>query len=132
MQKLFLFFIFFTFCQFVHAQDLKGKWVNLSFTGEENSAYEFLDNQIVKMYYGGMEIKTEEPVKYKITDKGEYFVLEMSFKNKLNGRNDNLIGRLEFQSDDVIEMEFWSRSKAPGDLEFTEESVTYVKQEGKE
>jgi hypothetical protein len=127
MKKILLALAFTLSLSAVDAQELEGRWVNLGLTGEENSAYSFLEGNIIKMYYGGMEIPTKEPVKYTIAEEEGYYRLEMAFFNKMNSRSENLVGRLEFLSEDEIKLEFWQRQKAPAKFEFTEEATVYTR-----
>jgi len=128
MQKLWITALLFFVFQLVQAQDLEGKWADISFLGEVNSAYEFLEDKRVKMYYAETEVPTKEPIHYELTEKDGYYLIEMAFVNMMNGRSEDLVGRLEFISKSAIKMEFWSRGKAPEGLEFTEEAITYQKQ----
>lgn len=129
MKKV-LFFIALIFgLQHVSAQELEGKWVNSSFTGEENAAYEFEEGNIMKMYFAGEEIPTAVPIEYDLTEKDEYFLITTSFYNKMNGRSENLIGKLKFLSDDQIKLEFWEKGKAPEEFRFTEEALTFSRAE---
>ena len=129
MKKIILFVALFFGFQYVSAQELEGKWVNTSFTGDENAAYEFQEGNILKMYYAGKEIPTKEPVKYNLTDKDDYRLISMSFFNKMNSRSENLVGRLEFLSDDQIKLEFWEKGRAPKGYAFTNEALTFNRAE---
>lgn len=129
MKKIALLIVLVFGCQFVFAQELEGRWVNLSFTGDENAAYEFKEGNIMKMYFGGKEIPTAVPVEYDLTEEDEYFLITTSFYNKMNGRKENLIGKLEFLSEDQFKLEFWQKGKVPKGYEFTENAMTYTKSE---
>lgn len=118
-----LFITVFSFCQ-----NLDGRWVNLSFSGEENLAYQFEENKTVKMYYAGEEMITKEPIEYTLKQDGEYYLLEMNYVQKSNNRSVDLLGLVKFKGKNQMELEFFDKKNLPEELEFTEEALTFVRQ----
>lgn len=115
------------FSAFAFCQNLEGRWVNSSFTGEENVAYEFLEGEQVKIYYAGKEL-TREPVEYKLKEHGGTFIITMQYQNAVNGYNANTIGLVKMVGKNRAEIEFWDRNNAPKELEFSDESLIYTKE----
>ena len=114
----------FSFCQ-----DLEGRWVNSSFTGAENMAYEFEEGNVMKMYYAGKEIPTAQPIVYSLKELDEdRHLIEMKYTNLANNLSADLIGVIVVLGKDKVEMEFWERSAVPEDYAFTEESLIYYRE----
>jgi hypothetical protein len=109
-------------------QDIEGRWVNSSFSGDENLAYEFLEGEIVKMYYAGEEITTKKPVGYDLKEKGDFFVMTMEYTNAINGFNANVFGLVKIISKNQMKMEFWDKNKLPEELEFSTESLIFTRE----
>jgi hypothetical protein len=112
---------------FAFCQDLEGRWVNSSFSGEENLAYLFDDGHVMKMYYAGEEIVTVEPIKYTLKAEGDFYHLEMKYMKKSNNFSADLIGLIEFTGKNQMELEFFDKKNLPEKIEFTEESLTFVR-----
>ncbi|MCZ4408848.1 hypothetical protein O3Q51_08520 [Cryomorphaceae bacterium 1068] len=112
---------------FAFCQNLEGRWVNSSFTGEENVAYEFLKDNKVKIFYAGTQL-TEGAVEYEIKKNGDLYIIILQYQNVLNNYSANTIGLVKVIDKDRIEMEFWDRKDAPKELGFSDESLLYTKE----
>jgi len=112
---------------FAFCQNLDGRWANLSFSGEENMAYEFEENKTVKMYYAGEEVITKQPIEYTLKKHGEYYLLEMKYVRKSNNFSVDLLGLVKFKGKNQMELEFFDKKNLPEKLEFTEEALTFVR-----
>lgn len=125
--KLRFTFIAMLFTVLAFCQDMEGMWVNSSLSGDENLAYSFAPDNTMKMYYAGTEIVTTAPIKYVISKKGDRYQLEMSYTRKSNGFSADLIGLVQFTGKDVMELEFFDKRKLPAKMNFTEESLMFVR-----
>jgi hypothetical protein len=111
----------------------EGKWVNYGFSGEENLAYEFEKDNVIKLFYAGKAIPTAQPVKYQLKELGEdRYLIEMQYTNLTNNLSANVVGLMKKLGKGRMEMEFWDRASAPEQYEFTEESLVYEKEESEE
>jgi len=125
--KLRLTFLALMISAFAFCQSLEGRWVNTSFSGDENLAYHFIKGNLVKMYYAGQEIPTENPVEYVLKENEDSYLIEMQYINLQNNYKADVVGLIKFLGKDRIEMEFWSKSDVPDKLEFSEESLIYTR-----
>jgi hypothetical protein len=112
---------------FAFCQNLDGRWVNSSFTGEENLAYEFLQDKKVKIFYAGSQL-TKGAVDYEIKEQGDSYIITIKYQNALNDYNANTIGLMKMIDKDRIEMEFWDRKEVPKEMEFSDESLIYKRE----
>lgn len=112
---------------FAFCQNMEGRWVNASFSGDENLAYLFQDDNTVKMYYAGEEILTNEPIKYTLRKDGDFHMIEMKYTKKANNFSADLLGLVKFRGKNQMELEFFEKKNLPEKLEFTEESLTFMR-----
>jgi hypothetical protein len=112
---------------FAFCQNMEGRWVNTSFSGDENLAYLFQDDNTVKMYYAGEEILTAEPIKYTLRKDGDFYMIEMKYIKKANNFSADLLGLVKFRGKNQMELEFFEKKNLPESLEFTEESLTFIR-----
>jgi len=109
-------------------QDLTGRWVNSSFSGEENLAYVFSEEGTMTMFYAGNKIETKAPIKYTLKPMGELYHLSFSYEQKLNSFNASVLGLIKFSGKDAMEFETFDKKNLPEKLEFTEESLMFSRQ----
>ncbi|MGB6036468.1 MAG: hypothetical protein WBG42_09370 [Cryomorphaceae bacterium] len=110
-----------------YCQDLEGRWVNVSFSGEENLAYLFEEDNTMKLYYAGKEVETEKPIKYTVKKDGDFYLLEMKYTQKSNSLSSDLLGLVKFMGKNKMELEFFDKKNLPEKLEFSEESMTLTR-----
>ncbi|MEM9050456.1 MAG: hypothetical protein AAGC47_00255 [Bacteroidota bacterium] len=109
-------------------QDLTGKWVNTSFSGDENVAYVFDKDGTMTMFYGGKQIETKEPVTYSLKPAGDLYHLEFAYSKKNSSFSAKVLGLVKFKGTDVMEFETFDKKNLPEELDFTKESLMFSRE----
>lgn len=112
---------------FAFCQNIEGRWINASFSGEENLAYLFNDDHTMKMYYAGEEIVTVEPIHYTLKKVGDLHHLEMKYTKKSNKFTADLLGLVKFTGKNQMKLEFFDKKNLPEEIEFSEEALIFVR-----
>ncbi len=94
---------------FSQTGNLEGKWISESETpGGEVVAYEFFDDNTLKMYFDDKELPTKEPIKFRINEKNNRMEIVLEYVSPWNNSTEKMTGLIEFLNDEKIKMELFS------------------------
>ena len=114
---------------FAQTEKLEGKWISESeSTDGEIIAYEFENNETLKMYFDGKELPTKKPIEYKIIENKNRTEIEIEYVSPWNNSTEKMYGLIEFLKNGKIKIEFFPFDEQVGKKnEFSKEAVIFKK-----